>query len=276
MLIFLMPVVLLHLSQQGRKRDMKSFALKLLNRAARSNNMTLKQSIPDFPKEFSKDEIELIIRLKGENSTMCSYERLIATGLACKYVAERNIPGAFVECGVYRGGNSILASYIFSKMNQSRELFLFDTFAGMTEPSILDKSPYISESAVELYNAGIEVGHNLWCYASLEDVVLEFGKYDIEVSNINFIKGDVRVTLGDLRNLPGEISVLRLDTDFYDSTLAEMNSLYPLIRAGGVLLVDDYGFWSGAQQAIEDYFDNVGSRPMLHMTDYTGRSAIKI
>lgn len=95
---------------------------------------------------------------------------------------------------------------------------------------------------------------------------------------MRFVKGDVATTLRDETNLPSLISVLRLDTDWHDSTLAELQTLYPRLSVGGSLLIDDFGYWDGARKAVEDYFATLPPRvrPLLHYTDYTGRMGVKI
>ena len=74
---------------------------------------------------------------------------------------------------------------------------------------------------------------------------------------------------------PTAVALLRLDTDWYLSTKHEMEHLYPRLSAGGVLIVDDYGHWDGARQAVEEYFLTHGDKPLLARTDYTGRLAVK-
>ena len=82
-----------------------------------------------------------------------------------------------------------------------------------------------------------------------------------------FVEGDVRKTLLDPVNIPGDIAVLRLDTDFYDSTKIEMETLYPRLRSGGILMVDDYGHWMGAKKAVDDYLGE--KKSLLKPIDYT-------
>ena len=99
----------------------------------------------------------------------------------------------------------------------------------------------------------------------------------VEASQVRFIKGDVVETLAVRSNLPPRVAVLRLDTDWYASTKAELEVLYPLLTRGGSLLIDDYGHWEGARKAVEEYFGSLtpAERPLLHFTDYTGRAGVK-
>jgi O-methyltransferase len=70
--------------------------------------------------------------------------------------------------------------------------------------------------------------------------------------------------------------LLRLDTDWYDSTRHELVHLFPRLSQGGVLIIDDYGHWKGARQAVDDYLKESGTRLLLNRIDYTGRIAVKV
>ena len=118
--------------------------------------------------------------------------------------------------------------------------------------------------------------HNEWCYASIEDVKQNCLDSDIEIESFKFIKGDVCETLKVSENIPTDISVLRLDTDWYESTKCELVKLYPNLCNGGVLIIDDYGHWEGARRAVDEYFSSQKYKPLLNVIDRTGRSAIKI
>jgi O-methyltransferase len=85
-------------------------------------------------------------------------------------------------------------------------------------------------------------------------------------------RGPVEETLP--RQSPGPLALLRLDTDWYKSTLHELEHLYPLLAGGGILIIDDYGHWQGARRAVDEYFAD--SPPLLlNRIDYTGRIAVK-
>ena len=75
--------------------------------------------------------------------------------------------------------------------------------------------------------------------------------------------------------VPEKIALLRLDTDWYASTLHEMRELWPLLGSGGVLIVDDYGHFAGARQAVDEYLEESGERVLLGRLDYTGRMCVK-
>src|SRR5207302_894 len=177
---------------------------------------------------------------------------LFATILACKHVVERGVEGAFVECGVWRGGNALLAAGVFKLYDVERKIYLFDTFAGMTLPNQYDTETLTGETAHARYLSSQKESHNEWCYASLEDVQDAFRQANLLDSNVTFVKGDVLSTLSIADNLPQKIAVLRLDTDWYESTRAELETLYPRLTLGGVIMIDDYGYWTGARKATDE------------------------
>lgn len=174
----------------------------------------------------------------------------------------KDIPGDIVECGVWRGGNIILAR----KIAPDRACWLYDTFAGMTQPQLVDVTR-TGRAAQNSYNVKTEAGRR-WAAASVEEVRQNLAETDtLDDSKLRFVVGPVEETLLEAKNLPDSIAVLRLDTDWYASTKVEMEVLYPLLSPGGVLIIDDYGHWMGAQQAVKEYFGTV--MPELTWIDYT-------
>ena len=230
------------------------------------------------PVEFSDREREIAGLVVQRRLTMVSWERLFATITACKHAVEADIAGDFAECGVWRGGNALAAKLTFESLGSDKRVWLFDTFVGMSEPASVDRAAFTGEDARRSFEAHQEADHNAWCYASLEDVRRNFEQAGADISGVHFVKGDVAETLRDESSLPSAISVLRLDTDWYESTLAELKTLYPRLTVGGSLLIDDFGYWEGARKAVEEYFAALPphSRPLLHYTDYTGRMGVKV
>jgi len=223
--------------------------------------------------ELSEKELQIVDSVLDNKLTMVSRARLIATLMACKYVLENSIEGDFVECGVWRGGNAIVAAEMFKLYASEKNVWLFDTFQGMTQPTILDRD-HRGNPAHPRYLTSQTETHNEWAYASLEEVTHNFGTRNLLGNQIHFVKGDVAKTLNK-EQLPERISILRLDTDWYESTKVECEILYPKISKGGFLIVDDYGHWSGARQAVDEYFQKNPPKPFFHVTDYTGRIGVK-
>lgn len=194
--------------------------------------------------------------------TKSSTERLQAMVAALRHVDEIGLAGDVVECGVWRGGNIILAR----KLSPDRICWLFDTFEGMTEPTDLDMNMNGGKASA-VYAEKRKAGRK-WTGISVDQVrdnLAETGTLDDD--RLRFVVGPVERTLFDPKNLPERIAVLRLDTDWHASTKVELEVLYPRLAPGGVLIVDDYGHWQGARKAVDDYFDSRG--PVMERIDYT-------
>jgi O-methyltransferase len=225
---------------------------------------------PAFPLDFEEPDIELYRRVGPY--TMTTPPRIYALVRAVEYVAARGLPGALVECGVWRGGSMMAAALTLLRLGVTdRELYLYDTFSGMPPPSEEDTTRS-GERAADLLAHG-DTDSDIWAIASLDDVreaVLGVG-YPAE--RIHFVEGAVEDTLPD--NAPDEIALLRLDTDWYASTKHELVHLYPRLARGGVLILDDYGYWQGARRAVDEYFAANGEPLLLNRIDGTGRIAVK-
>ncbi len=215
---------------------------------------------------------------KAQPFTMTSAERGYALWSAVNTTIENGLPGCFVECGVWRGGSSMLIALTLLSLGvRDRDIYLFDTFEGMTPPGEHDID-LTGTSAEELMQGsmGESVAELVRAAAGLDGVRAAMESTGYDMSRVHFIQGDVSKTLPVTQTLG--IALLRLDTDFYDSTLAELHHLYPRLALGGVLIIDDYGHWAGSRRAVEDYFSNPANgykRPMLWSIDYTGRGAVK-
>ena len=211
--------------------------------------------------------------------TLTSEARLLATMDAVDYVIGNDIPGALVECGVWKGGSVLAMMRVLQRRGTiDRHVYLYDTFQGMTEPSEFDVSPF-GEPALDTWRREEAAGRLPWDWAfdpnlfnlgAVQQLVLSTG-YPPDL--VHFVVGPVEETLPG--RAPDSIAVLRLDTDWYESTRQEMEHLYPLVSPGGVLIIDDYGHWEGARRAVDEYFDRGIPRPLLCRSDYTGRIGTK-
>lgn len=202
--------------------------------------------------------------------TMTSVEALFALYSGVNYILDRKIQGDFVECGVWRGGSSLLVALILKQREiTDRKVILYDTFSGMPEPTEFDVDKYGRTGFQMMEEYSDDIG---WCYASLEDVQAVFQQYDFQFP-LELIKGDVLLTLPKRPSAP--ISLLRLDTDWYESTALEYEILYPQLSTGGVLIIDDYGVWAGSRKATDDYFNKV-PKPLIVRVDKEVRMAIKL
>lgn len=226
------------------------------------------------PIEFSEKERKIVEYILLNKLSMVSPERMFATISACKYAVENNIPGDFVECGVWRGGNALAAAMVFKNLGSDKKVWLFDTFQGFTgipfqkiDKDVNNYIKVVEHTQNKYYNTAI-------CGNSLNDVRRNFDVAGVLSDRIVFVQGDVEKTL-DSDKLPDSICVLRLDTDWYISTMKELRVLFPKISLHGVLMVDDYGHCTGARAAVDEYF-NDKDKPLLQYIDYTGRLAIKV
>lgn len=211
--------------------------------------------------------------------TMASIERLVATSDAVEYVVRRGIPGALVECGVWRGGSTMAMLLALRRLGvNDRDVWLYDTFEGMTEPSSYDISP-VDRAASETWDDAVAdeskpwsefFGQESFSLPQVRSVLLGTG-YPEEL--LHFAVGPVQTTVPAM--MPERVAVLRLDTDWYESTRHEMVHLYPLLSPGAVLIIDDYGHWEGARKAVDEYLNERGEVLLLQRTDYTGRMGVK-
>lgn len=209
------------------------------------------------------------ILAKVQMFTMTSEERILAMIDAVRYVQKYGIAGAVVECGVWRGGSAMVAALVFQEMKDtSREIYLYDTFEGMPPPTKVDRS-YDGKTA----EVQIRAVQGKWCYASLEDVRTNMASTGYPMEKIRFVQGKVEETIPG--TIPDQISLLRLDTDWYESTRHELEHLFPRLSMGGVMIADDYGHWQGHRQAIDEYIARMNRPILLNRIDYAGRIAIK-
>ena len=213
---------------------------------------------------------ELIAR--GEPFTMTSLDRRASLLGAIDHVVRHGIAGDIVECGVWRGGSMMLAALaLMARGETSRNLWLYDTFEGMSEPTAADRDPYGESAAARL--ARTPRGTGVWCEAGLADVRANLESTGYPKERIHFVEGKVEQTIP--ATLPARIALLRLDTDWYESTQHELAHLYPLLARHGVLVIDDYGHWQGARQAVDEYFAARAEPVFLHRVDYTARLVVK-
>ena len=240
---------------------------RAIRRAMLSGDELLRDKYPDFgPVHFD------IVR-EVQPYTLTSPERIFAVIEATKYVARRRIPGAIVECGVWRGGSMMTVARTLQLVGDTnRELYLFDTFEGMSAPTNLDVD-LAGQRADTLLATTDRQAHGAWVCVSLEDVQRSVGSIGYPPSRIHYVPGKVEDTIP--ANAPDQIALLRLDTDWYESTRHELEHLYPRLASGGVIIIDDYGHWKGARQATDEFIAATADFGLLTRIDYTGRLAIK-
>jgi O-methyltransferase len=209
--------------------------------------------------------------------TMTSTAGMWSTWIAAQYVRRAGLAGDIVECGVWQGGSAmIMARSILAAASteQLPNLLLFDTFTGMTKPTEADLDPE-GGSPMQTWERKRRREHNGFSYAPLEMVKHNVGKTSYPTDKVRFIKGPVEETLRIPENLPERIALLRLDTDWYESTAIEMEVLYPRLIKGGVLIIDDYGHWRGSRKAVDEYVEKNSLSLLLQPVDEGARITIK-
>ena len=200
--------------------------------------------------------------------TMTSIERVYALRESVKYIIRHNVPGSIVECGVWKGGSMMAVAKTLLELETERDLYLFDTFEGMPPPTAVDVDLYGVQADVLLKTNPITPA-----IAPFEEVCRNMYSTGYNPARINLVRGKVEDTLP--RAAPREIALLRLDTDWYQSTLHELVHLYPRLIKGGILIIDDYGHFVGSRKAVDEYFQENGIPIFLNRIDYTGRLAVK-
>ncbi len=178
-----------------------------------------------MPGDFTRAEARAWHRVKAY--TMNSAEQIVAVRRAVNHAIRNEIPGAMVECGVWRGGIAAILA------GSGRETWLYDTFCGLPEKGQHDGTMGSDDPSYSR------------CVAPLADVVAYLG------SQPYYVRGDVRKTIP--KHMPKQIAFLHLDTDFYESTAHELKHLWPLVSKGGVMIVDDYYLWTGVKKAVDEY-----------------------
>ena len=216
--------------------------------------------------------LEIFARAKAY--TMTSPERVIALCDAARYVVANKIEGAIVECGVWRGGSSMAAALMLADLGVvDRDLYLFDTFDGMSAPGEHDRRARDAAAAAELLaTSGKDA--KVWAYSPLDEVRENLQSTGYPMERVNFVQGKVEETIPG--GAPAKIALLRLDTDWYESTRHELEHLFPRLALGGVLIIDDYGAWEGARRAVDEYFTTHGVTMLLNRIDETGRMGVKL
>ena len=215
--------------------------------------------------KFDPEARETIIGVR--NFTMISPDRLFSLIEAVRYVHRYAIPGAIVECGVWRGGAVMAAALTLRQLGCSdRTLFLYDTFTGMTEPGERDITVDGKTDAREIFRR-TQTGSDSsdWCLAGLDEVKRNLATTGYDPGLFITVSGKVEDTLP--ATLPEEIAILRLDTDWYESTRHEMIHLFPRLVPGGVLIIDDYNAWSGSRKAVDEYLDSANVPIFLTKVD---------
>jgi len=223
--------------------------------------------------DFTEEDTKIIKAVRPYTLTIPV--RIHALIQAVRYIIKNEIEGDMVECGVWKGGSMMAVAYALLGLGRKeRGLYLYDTFEGMTQPTYVDFD-YLGNKAMDRFNIEKKSENaSTWALASLDEVKQNLFQTGYERARIHFVKGRVEDTLP--KEAPEKIALLRLDTDWYESTLHELTHLYPRLSRGGILIIDDYGHWKGSQLATDEYFSKRRIKIFLSRIDYAARLAVKL
>jgi O-methyltransferase len=174
--------------------------------------------------------------------TMLSRERLDAIQSCIEDVLAHDVPGDCIECGVWRGGGSMLMRAVLDAHGAGdRTVWLADSFAGLPEPD----PRYPADTGSTFHEAADYLA------VAQADVRANFERFDLMGDNVRFLAGWFKDTLPGLTEQTW--AVIRLDGDMYESTIDGIANLYPRLSVGGWVIVDDYKTIEACRRAIDDY-----------------------
>lgn len=232
---------------------------------------------PEVLAQADEEDREIVER--ALSYTMTGPARMLALVDAVRYCVSRELPGAFAECGVWRGGSVLAVLLTLQQLgDETRDVYLYDTFEGMTAPTEHDVSD-LDPPALETWRTAEREQRTAWNDLFAPELFNEDAVRALLTgtgypeARLHFVRGPVEQTIP--ATVPEQIALLRLDTDWYESTRHELTHLFPRVQAGGVLIIDDYGHWQGARRAVDEYFGADHPPLLLNRIDYTGRIAIK-
>lgn len=247
--------------------------------AARLKNLLRRSAASPPQRPPTTSDADWRIIEEARQRSMTGDERMQALIDSVRYLVARGVEGDLVECGVWLGGSVLAMIRTLQDMGvDDRDVWLYDTFEGMSEPTELDSTRFADESALDSWNRAKQEGETLWPFWFGEDTFSEDKVRALLYATgyprerLHFVRGKVEDTIPG--EVPERIALLRLDTDWYESTRHELEHLYPRLARAGVLILDDYGHWDGARRAVDEYF----AREPLLLTrvDYACRVVVKL
>ncbi|HRH95020.1 MAG TPA: TylF/MycF/NovP-related O-methyltransferase [Prosthecobacter sp.] len=229
----------------------------------------------DWNSPFDIPEEDKQAAFAVQEFTMTSLERRYHLLQSVRHIVKHRIPGSIVECGVWRGGSMMLvAKTLMECGDTSRDLYLYDTFEGMSAPTEADRDFAAKSAASRLQmDAGMKAESGVWAISGLDEVKRNMASTGYPAERIHYVQGKVEDTIP--ATVPDQIALLRLDTDWYESTAHELTHLYPRLVGSGVLIIDDYGYWQGARKAVDEFLAQSPDKLLLHRIDNNGRGMVK-
>ncbi len=235
-----------------------------------------KRAIDEFCKEFGQEIVfetiedrmasfliqldksrDLVAQVLASDFSLLSVERMENLKRQIDYVIKNNIQGDFVETGVARGGSIIFMKKYSDRLGYKRMIHAFDSFQGFPQHGEVDKD-YKNEYPTEADYAGVVV--------SEESFIKNLNSFGIPKADIVVHKGWFADTTQGFQN---NIAILRMDGDWYESTMTVFDNLYDRVVPGGVIIIDDYGWWQGCSKAVHEFFQKRHINQALNVTDGT-------
>jgi len=191
-----------------------------------------------------------------------------------KSIAENNVKGAVIECGVASGGNfaSMMCGILEVEPKTKRTFYGFDSFKGIqlagqkdtVQAGIGEIKHNVNVDPSELLvSSGISVHTKQDLIGSLKSWGLS------EFCKVELIEGWIQNTLTqELVNEIGKIAILRLDMDVYHPTMYALEMLYDSLSIGGIVIIDDWNL-IGVQRAVEEFWELKGIQPEVKNIDST-------
>lgn len=219
------------------------------------NMITLRWFLKNIPMSDLKQISKIRLMYKVIPYTMLTYPRLTKLYEIAKTLESENLPGNFVECGVWKGGSA----GIVAAVGKNRDIWLFDSFEGCPEPTDLDIT----------YNG--QEGKEAICKADEGEVrQLFFDKLRIDESRVKIVRGLFEDTIPKFKDKVGSIALLHLDADWYSSTKICLEGLYDKVVARGFIVIDDYGYWKGCKKAVDEFIEQNNLKVKLIKIDFYG------
>jgi O-methyltransferase len=239
---------------------MNPFVKNTLKRIINRTGHRLARTRTDgLPLDFSDDDACLVETVSPY--TMTSPEAIRHLRDCVHYVSARGIPGAFVECGVWKGGSSMVAAITFKELGDHRDVYLIDAFdLPIPPPMDLD-----TEHGGNRVFGGATETKPYWAAVTAKAVAGHMKLTAYPENHVHIVKGLIADVVP--YRTPDSISVLRLDTDTYESTIHNLRHLYPRLSDGGILILDDYGSHAGIRQAVSEYFNDPTTAPLIQRVD---------
>ena len=224
---------------------------------------------------FDQEFVELVTSTRALSSFSA---KLYTTYTAVDYILQNSIQGDLVECGVYKGRHAVVIALTLGQKNVAdRDIYLYDTFSGMTDPGPGDVRTKRAGREPDLehgWNEDAGGYHDRKKVGPLEEVKRNVDSTGYTQDRFHYMRGDIRETLPNSSH--ESIALLRLDIDWYELTKHAITHLYDLVSPGGLVIIDDYGSHIGARKAVDEFFESRGFSPFLARTEKGERVLVKL